>query len=102
MAAVGGVSRARAAQQQPWRGFAVQTHNFIGGEFSESKATKKIAVHNPATNDVVAEVPESTQDEMEEVRRTTVSFVFAEAKTCRTLLRDDSSTIVFAADRLTG
>lgn len=66
VAAVGGVSRARAAQQQPWRGFAVQTHNFIGGEFSESKATKKIAVHNPATNDVVAEVPESTQDEMEE------------------------------------
>lgn len=36
----------------------------INGEFVESKATKWIDVHNPATNEVVALVPESTPEEM--------------------------------------
>ncbi|KNC86227.1 methylmalonate-semialdehyde dehydrogenase [acylating], mitochondrial [Sphaeroforma arctica JP610] len=40
--------------------------NFINGEWRESKATEWIDVRNPATNEVVARVPCSTQEEMEE------------------------------------
>ena len=38
--------------------------NLINGEFVQSKATEWIPVHNPATGEVVAEVPKSTQEEM--------------------------------------
>ncbi|KAK6182672.1 hypothetical protein SNE40_010300 [Patella caerulea] len=41
------------------------TKNFINGEFVESKTTKWIDLPNPATNELVTRVPESTRDEME-------------------------------------
>ncbi|XP_041353683.1 methylmalonate-semialdehyde dehydrogenase [acylating], mitochondrial-like [Gigantopelta aegis] len=41
------------------------TKNFINGEFVESKTDKWIDLHNPATNEVITRVPESTRDEME-------------------------------------
>jgi malonate-semialdehyde dehydrogenase (acetylating)/methylmalonate-semialdehyde dehydrogenase len=37
---------------------------FIGGKFIESKTNKWIDVHNPATQEIVAKVPETTQEEM--------------------------------------
>jgi len=37
---------------------------FINGQFVQSKTEKWIDVHNPATNEVVARVPEATQEEM--------------------------------------
>ena len=42
--------------------------NFINGVAVPSSATKLIDVTNPATNEVIIRVPESTQHEMEEVR----------------------------------
>jgi len=36
----------------------------INGEFVESKASQFIPVHNPATNEVIAQVPCSTKEEM--------------------------------------
>ncbi|OWF38254.1 probable methylmalonate-semialdehyde dehydrogenase [acylating], mitochondrial [Mizuhopecten yessoensis] len=45
---------------------APTTKNYINGKMVESKADKWIDVHNPATNEVVTRVPESTQDEMQE------------------------------------
>ncbi|XP_059160310.1 methylmalonate-semialdehyde dehydrogenase [acylating], mitochondrial-like [Physella acuta] len=41
------------------------TKLFINNEFVESKTKKWVDVHNPATNEVVTRVPESTQAEME-------------------------------------
>jgi len=41
------------------------TKLFINGQFLESKTSKWIDLHNPATNEVVTRVPEATQDEME-------------------------------------
>jgi malonate-semialdehyde dehydrogenase (acetylating)/methylmalonate-semialdehyde dehydrogenase len=38
---------------------------FIDGEFVESKTTKWLDVHNPATNEVVSRVPEATAAEMD-------------------------------------
>ncbi|KAI8673161.1 hypothetical protein LRP88_02316 [Fusarium phalaenopsidis] len=40
------------------------THNFIGNNFTPSAATKWIDVHDPATNNVVTRVPESTDEEL--------------------------------------
>jgi len=37
---------------------------YINGKFTESSATKWIDVHNPATQQVVSRVPETTQSEM--------------------------------------
>ena len=37
--------------------------NFINGEFVDSKTTKWIQLLNPATQEVVCHVPESTPDE---------------------------------------
>ncbi|CAI5711815.1 unnamed protein product [Peronospora effusa] len=37
---------------------------FINGKFIQSKTDKWIDVRNPATNDVICQVPEATQDEM--------------------------------------
>ena len=39
--------------------------NFISGKFTPSAATEFIDVTNPATNEVVARVPKSTQSELE-------------------------------------
>lgn len=38
--------------------------SFIGGEFRESQTADWIEVTNPATNDVIAYVPCSTNDEL--------------------------------------
>ncbi|KAL5008595.1 hypothetical protein ScPMuIL_014176 [Solemya velum] len=38
---------------------------FINGKFVESKSKKLIDLHNPATNEVISRIPESTPDEME-------------------------------------
>ncbi|KAH6885206.1 Aldehyde/histidinol dehydrogenase [Thelonectria olida] len=40
------------------------THNFIGNNFTPSAATSWIDVHDPATNNVVTRVPESTDEEL--------------------------------------
>lgn len=40
------------------------THNFIGNNFTPSVATTWIDVHDPATNNVVTRVPESTDEEL--------------------------------------
>jgi len=51
------------------RGYATspkKVPNLINGEFVESKSNKWIEVINPATQEVVSLVPESTQAEMEE------------------------------------
>ncbi|ORY80365.1 methylmalonate-semialdehyde dehydrogenase mitochondrial precursor [Protomyces lactucae-debilis] len=41
------------------------TQNFLNNKFVDSKASKFIDVHDPATNIVVTRVPESTKEEME-------------------------------------
>jgi malonate-semialdehyde dehydrogenase (acetylating)/methylmalonate-semialdehyde dehydrogenase len=41
-----------------------KTQLFIDGKFVDSKSSKWIDVHNPATNEVIAMVPESTPEEM--------------------------------------
>ncbi|KAF4462627.1 Methylmalonate-semialdehyde dehydrogenase [Fusarium albosuccineum] len=41
------------------------THNFIGNNFTPSAATKWIDVQDPATNNVVTRVPESTDEELQ-------------------------------------
>ncbi|CAL1545790.1 unnamed protein product [Lymnaea stagnalis] len=41
------------------------TKLFINNEFVESKTKKWVDLHNPATNEVVTKVPESTREEME-------------------------------------
>ena len=43
-----------------------RVQNFINGEFVDSKTDKWIELRNPATNEVVCLVPESTQAEMDE------------------------------------
>lgn len=40
------------------------TSNFIGNKFTSSAATKWIDVHDPATNNPVTRVPESTDEEL--------------------------------------
>ncbi len=37
----------------------ILTHNFIGGEWCESRSGRRFAVNDPATGDLVAEVPDS-------------------------------------------
>jgi len=41
-----------------------ETYNFIDNEFKSSKTDRWIDLHDPATQNVVTRVPESTQDEM--------------------------------------
>ena len=42
------------------------TQNVINGQWVESSTDRWIDVHNPATNQVVTRVPQSTQAEMEQ------------------------------------
>ena len=42
-----------------------RTQNIIGGAWCQSSTDKWIDVHNPATNTVVTQVPQTTQAEME-------------------------------------
>eukprot|EP00163_Fabomonas_tropica_P029157 TRINITY_DN6163_c0_g2_i1.p1 TRINITY_DN6163_c0_g2~~TRINITY_DN6163_c0_g2_i1.p1 ORF type:complete len:553 (+),score=176.24 TRINITY_DN6163_c0_g2_i1:634-2292(+) len=51
--------------RQVSRSFATRTQNFINGQFTDSATDKWIPIHNPATGELVTEVPESTQAEME-------------------------------------
>lgn len=53
-------SALRAGSQPP------TVKNWIDGKAQESKATKWIDLTNPATNEVIGRVPESTRPEMEE------------------------------------
>merc|ERR1712168_1798117 len=50
-----------------WAGGKVPptTQNVVGGQWLESSTDQWIEVHNPATNQVVTRVPQSTQAEME-------------------------------------
>ena len=41
------------------------TKNFINGVFEESKATKWFEVHNPASQELVTKVPQSTKEELD-------------------------------------
>lgn len=45
------------------------TQNFIDNKLVSSKTTKWIDVHDPATNNIITRVPESTKDELEEAVR---------------------------------
>ncbi|XP_025103394.1 probable methylmalonate-semialdehyde dehydrogenase [acylating], mitochondrial [Pomacea canaliculata] len=42
-----------------------KTKLFINNEFVESKTSKWVDLHNPATNEVISQVPEATQAEMQ-------------------------------------
>ncbi|EEB13240.1 methylmalonate-semialdehyde dehydrogenase, putative [Pediculus humanus corporis] len=44
---------------------AVNTKLFINGQFMDSNSKKWIDLHNPANNELVTKVPESTKEEME-------------------------------------
>ncbi|XP_050304196.1 probable methylmalonate-semialdehyde dehydrogenase [acylating], mitochondrial isoform X2 [Anthonomus grandis grandis] len=44
---------------------APTTKLFIDGQFIESKATEWVDLHDPATNNLVTKVPQSTKEEME-------------------------------------
>ncbi|XP_031561560.1 probable methylmalonate-semialdehyde dehydrogenase [acylating], mitochondrial [Actinia tenebrosa] len=46
-------------------GTPATTKLFINGKFMESKTSKWIDLHNPATNEVITRVPESTPEEMQ-------------------------------------
>ncbi len=39
--------------------------NFINGQFVESKATTYYEIHNPATNELLSLVPETTKEEFD-------------------------------------
>lgn len=47
--------------------------NFINGQFVESKTTEWIDLYNPANNELLAKVPNSTQSEMEEATETALN-----------------------------
>ncbi|CCA69128.1 probable methylmalonate-semialdehyde dehydrogenase (acylating), mitochondrial precursor [Serendipita indica DSM 11827] len=60
---------ARAESLAPWRGTSYsggKVANFIGGEFTESKATSWIDVHDPSTQTLLSKVPETTSEEFEQ------------------------------------
>jgi malonate-semialdehyde dehydrogenase (acetylating)/methylmalonate-semialdehyde dehydrogenase len=42
----------------------IDTHNFIDNEFRPSQATEWIDLHDPATNNLVTRVPQSTDEEL--------------------------------------
>lgn len=44
---------------------APKVQNFINGKFEDSKATEWIDVLNPATQEVVCQVPQSTPEELQ-------------------------------------
>ena len=55
----------RAAAQKNTKSVTRLT-NLINGEFVQSSSSKWFPIHDPATNEVIAEVPQSTKEEMEE------------------------------------
>jgi malonate-semialdehyde dehydrogenase (acetylating)/methylmalonate-semialdehyde dehydrogenase len=46
--------------------FSTTCKNFINGEFKESKATKWFNIYNPATQEIVNKVPQTTNEEFNE------------------------------------
>jgi len=50
--------------QGPGRGVASRVPNYLNGSTSQSKASVWYDVHNPATNELIAQVPQSTTEEM--------------------------------------
>jgi len=52
-------------QSRSLGGTVPTTKLFLNGEFTESKTSKWIDIHNPATNQVISHVPIATQDEMD-------------------------------------
>lgn len=62
-------SATRAAEEYPTDHQPVQspgkTHNFLDNKFVESKAAKWIDLHDPATNNLVTRVPQSTDEELQ-------------------------------------
>jgi len=46
--------------------FSTTTKNFINGEFKESKATKWFNIYNPATQELVNKIPQTTNEEFNE------------------------------------
>jgi len=55
----------------PFFGFGSQKYqNYINGEFRDSAATKWYDIRNPATQDLVAKVPQSTDNELNEAVNT--------------------------------
>ena len=44
---------------------APRVQNFINGKFEDSKATQWIDLYNPANQELVCQVPHSTQEELE-------------------------------------
>lgn len=60
-------STRKAASKLYARHFStLTTKNFINGEFKESKATKWFNIHNPATQELVNKVPQTTNEEFNE------------------------------------
>ena len=57
-------SRYLNISQRAFSSNAPKVKNFINGVFEESKATKWIDVYNPATQEVVCRVPQSTPEEL--------------------------------------
>ncbi|KZP10557.1 Methylmalonate-semialdehyde dehydrogenase [Athelia psychrophila] len=52
-----------------WKGtnyLGSTTKNYIGGEFTESKAEKWLEIHDPSTQTVLSKVPETTSAEFEQ------------------------------------
>ena len=58
-------SRADAENSRRGSIMTTQVQLFINGEFVHSKSEKLIPVTNPATQEVIAQVPCATMDEME-------------------------------------
>ncbi|XP_066154072.1 probable methylmalonate-semialdehyde/malonate-semialdehyde dehydrogenase [acylating], mitochondrial isoform X1 [Euwallacea fornicatus] len=50
--------------RRQYSNLAPSTKLFIDGQFLDSKATQWVDLHDPATNNVVTRVPQSTQEEM--------------------------------------
>ena len=48
------------------RYFSTKVQNFINGEFVDSNATEWFNVYNPATDEIIAKTPQSTNEELNE------------------------------------
>ena len=66
-----------------------KTQNIISGQWVESKTETWIDVHNPATNDVVTRVPQTTSAEMEEA-----------VESCKRAFRSWSKTSAMARQQI--
>lgn len=63
------LAHSKAESLAKWRGTSYtggNVTNYIGGEFIESKASKWIPVHDPSTQTLLSNVPETTEAEFEQ------------------------------------